>query len=237
MFLPSFAHCIEQLPQDTQLEMFWAITNYGLYGTKPKKGSVVAATLELITPIIDASQNRYRSAVENGKKGGRPKKASDENQSETRRKPEGNQRVNQDIDIDSEIENKNGKEKESLRGKEKENQNFSGDADASGCSATPGPPLYYPLDEKLNQALVDFVEYRKSVKAPMNDKAVELLMQKLDTLAKDNNEKISILEQSIVNGWKGVFPLKQEEPQKHEDEGGFWAITKKLAQEEGVDIF
>lgn len=108
VFLPSFAKFIELLPEDQQLEMFWAITEYGLHGKKPDKGSTAAASLELIIPVIDASQNRYKAAVENGKKGGRPKTKPENNQKETRKKPEyppeNNQRVNQDIDIESDIE-------------------------------------------------------------------------------------------------------------------------------------
>ena len=41
VFRPSFAKFIELLPEDQQLEAFWAITNYGLYGETPKNGNIV----------------------------------------------------------------------------------------------------------------------------------------------------------------------------------------------------
>lgn len=70
-----------------------------------------------------------------------------------------------------------------------------------------GPVTYVP-DEKLNQAILDFMEYRKSIKKPMTDRAVELLVNKLQSLSSDPEQQIEILNQSIVNGWQGVFPLK-----------------------------
>lgn len=63
----------------------------------------------------------------------------------------------------------------------------------------------------LAQAVEDFREYRRKMKKPMTDRAVELLYQKLDELAGNNEkDKIAILQQSIVNGWQGVFPLKDQ---------------------------
>ena len=57
-------------------------------------------------------------------------------------------------------------------------------------------------------AIDDFKEFRKKIKAPMTDRAVELLKAELEKLAPgDDAEKIKILEQSIMNGWKGVFAL------------------------------
>lgn len=92
---------------------------------------------------------------------------------------------------------------------------------------------YYPLDEKLNQAVLDFVEFRKKIKAPMTEKAIDLMIGKLDKMTTDNNEKIAILEQSIMNGWKGVFPLdknKQSRGQNTIDE--YQRLMQKYADEE-----
>lgn len=69
------------------------------------------------------------------------------------------------------------------------------------------PPLWYPEDEKLNQTLSDFIEFRKGIKAEMADHSIELLIKKLDSMTSVSNEKIQILEQSMINGWKGIFPL------------------------------
>jgi hypothetical protein len=58
-------------------------------------------------------------------------------------------------------------------------------------------------------AIDDFKEFRKKIKKPMTDKAVELFKKELNKLSKDEEVQTAIINQSIVNGWQGVFPLKQ----------------------------
>lgn len=60
----------------------------------------------------------------------------------------------------------------------------------------------------LESAIDDFKAFRTKIKKPMTDKAIELLKGKLDKLASDDETKIAILNQSILNGWQGVFELK-----------------------------
>ena len=69
----------------------------------------------------------------------------------------------------------------------------------------------YYEDDALNQTFIDYVDMRKRIKAPMTDKAVKLAMNKLERLSQGDNDKaIKILEQSIINSWKGLFELKEE---------------------------
>ena len=68
--------------------------------------------------------------------------------------------------------------------------------------------------EENNKSVFDsvfdsFLLMRKQLKKPMTDKAKELLKSKLEKLAPaDEQTQIEILEQSIMNNWQGVFPLK-----------------------------
>lgn len=79
--------------------------------------------------------------------------------------------------------------------------------------------VYYPLDEKLNKAFVDYVEMRKQIKKPMTERAIELAQKKLEELSKgDNDVSILILEQSVMNCWQGLFPLKEEKQTKKTDD-------------------
>lgn len=66
----------------------------------------------------------------------------------------------------------------------------------------------YSDDADLNQAILSFIDFRKSIKKPMTDRAVELLINKLNGMTFDVQGQIEILNQSIMNGWQGVFPLK-----------------------------
>lgn len=71
----------------------------------------------------------------------------------------------------------------------------------------------YSDDPELNQAILAFMEFRKSIKKPMTDHAVDLLISKLNGMTSYIPEQIEIINQSIVNGWQGVFPLKNEQAQ------------------------
>ena len=61
----------------------------------------------------------------------------------------------------------------------------------------------------LEKTLDDFYVMRNKIKKPMTDKAKKLLFSNLEKLAGDNeNLKIKILEQSILNCWQSVYALK-----------------------------
>ena len=66
---------------------------------------------------------------------------------------------------------------------------------------------------ELREALVEFVKFRKLIKKPMTNKALELIISKLNKLGASDRERVAILNQSIERGWAGVFSLKDEEPQ------------------------
>ena len=68
-------------------------------------------------------------------------------------------------------------------------------------------------DPELNRAILAFMEFRKSIKKPMTDHAVSLLIKKLNGMTTYIPEQIEIINQSIMNGWQGVFPLKNEQAQ------------------------
>ena len=72
------------------------------------------------------------------------------------------------------------------------------------------PEVYYPNDERLNQAFVDFVEMRKKIKKPLvTDRAVTRAMNRLQRLSNgDNDLAIQILEQSIFHDWQDLYELK-----------------------------
>jgi len=69
----------------------------------------------------------------------------------------------------------------------------------------------FTQDENLKQAIEDFIQMRKTIKKPLTDRALKIILNKLTSLSSDTNIQIKILEQSIMNSWQGVFPLKEEE--------------------------
>jgi predicted phage replisome organizer len=73
------------------------------------------------------------------------------------------------------------------------------------------PTEYYPTDDLLNQTFTDYVEMRKKLKSPMTERAIQLAMNNLEKLSGgDNDTAVQILEQSVMNSWKGLFALKEE---------------------------
>ena len=68
----------------------------------------------------------------------------------------------------------------------------------------------YTQNAELLEALEGFVEMRKKAKAPLTERALALLLKKLDGLGHSDAEKVEIVNQSVMNNWKGLFPLKQE---------------------------
>ena len=79
----------------------------------------------------------------------------------------------------------------------------------------------YTSNEELRTAIIEFVKFRKSIKRVMTTRALELLIKKLDRLANDDNTKIEILNESIMNGWNGIFPLKDNSTPINKNKGGF----------------
>ena len=81
--------------------------------------------------------------------------------------------------------------------------------------SSPSLAIYFTNNEPLNRTFLDFIEMRKKIKKPMTDRAIELSVRKLEDLSKnafgemDEGMAIKILEQSIMNCWQGLFPLKE----------------------------
>lgn len=64
-------------------------------------------------------------------------------------------------------------------------------------------------DEKLRDAYLDYIEMRKLIKSPMTARALEMLINKVNTLEPDNIERQKLLlATAIINNWKSVYPLK-----------------------------
>lgn len=71
----------------------------------------------------------------------------------------------------------------------------------------------YTEDLQLRNTIYEFLKMRKAIKAPMTSNALKLMLNKLDRLAPKDihcDLRIAILEQSIMNSWKGIFELKEE---------------------------
>lgn len=85
----------------------------------------------------------------------------------------------------------------------------------------------YTSNEKLRKTILAFKDMRKTIKKPLTDHALKLLLNKLDKLEDSDSGKIAVLEQSIMNSWQGVFELKGQAKQE---------VVREIERKEGVKV-
>ena len=66
----------------------------------------------------------------------------------------------------------------------------------------------YTCNDMLITAIYEFIKMRKGIKKPITSYGLKKMLNKLDTLASDDDAKIQILDQSIEHSWNGIFELK-----------------------------
>lgn len=70
------------------------------------------------------------------------------------------------------------------------------------------------FDESLKELYLEYIKMRKLIKAPMTDRALTMLISKVNQLEPNSiDRQKKMLETAIMNNWKSVYPLK-DEPQK-----------------------
>lgn len=81
----------------------------------------------------------------------------------------------------------------------------------SGALEREKDPFNTVENEELRETLTEFEKMRVAIKARLTPHAKKLILSKLEKLAPGNTAmQVEILNQSIVQSWKGVFPLKGE---------------------------
>ena len=68
----------------------------------------------------------------------------------------------------------------------------------------------YTEDNVLRVTIKDFIRMRSTIKKPLTDRALKTMLNKLDSLTNNIDEKILILENSIENCWLSVYELKNK---------------------------
>jgi hypothetical protein len=147
---------------------------------------------------MDEVLTRSKSASERGKKGAKAK---------AKQKVSNSQAVAKQLPSKSkqiEIENKIKKE---IKIKEKEKKR----------------EVIFPflsdgfIDAWENWKAYRWEQHKYKFKSPLSEQAS---LKKISTLAKNDTEAIAIIEQSIGNGWKGFFELKQQKNEQTRATGG-----------------
>lgn len=190
-----FAESIEPLSDAECGRLFRAMLKYASSGAAPEFSGNERFIWPTAKLHIDREAAFLHKQRTNGAKGGRPKKPTETQDNPA--KPTETQKSHKDKEKDKEK-----KDISSLRSE-----------------------ISYVADPELNAAILDFVAYRKAAKKPMTDRAISMLLTKLDSMANTTAEKVAILQQSIFRGWTGVFPIKREQSGN---------VFLDIAREEGI---
>lgn len=75
----------------------------------------------------------------------------------------------------------------------------------------------YTTNANLIEALSAFVEMRVSIKKKPTERAMKMILNKLDKLTSSDEEKILILERSILKNWTDVYELKTQKQRGNTD--------------------
>ncbi|GEM_PF-1332864 len=77
-------------------------------------------------------------------------------------------------------------------------------------------PIELP-DWVPSELWTDFLDHRKAMKSRMTDTAQTRAVKKLERMRADGQDIEAVIEQSIINGWKGLFPVKTDRRQSAQD--------------------
>jgi hypothetical protein len=77
------------------------------------------------------------------------------------------------------------------------------------------PAEWIPAD-----AWAGFVEMRKKARSTMTDRAVKLIVTKLEKLKADGFDPGEVLDQSTLSNWKGVYPLNRNGNPRNPEQSG-----------------
>ena len=174
----NFRRSMEGLTDEEKGRLFDAMLLYAETGEEPTFSGNERFIWGSVLNMFEAQQMFNDKQRANGIKGGRPSKPK-----ETQQNPNN---PNEPKITQRNPENPKRKEK-------KGNEKKINIEDAS--------PFEIALDE--------FRQYRKEKHNPLTDTGEKKLLKELDRLSGGNDEtKIQILDQSIRNGWAGVFELR-----------------------------
>lgn len=73
--------------------------------------------------------------------------------------------------------------------------------------------VYFPDNDALNDAFMEFIKMRKTIKKPLTDNAINRAISKINKLAgTDDDLAIQIINQSVDHCWQDFYPLKDGAP-------------------------
>lgn len=217
LFHKSWANAIMDLPKDIKLEVYEAIVEYGLTGTERDLKPMVKLAFGFVKKDIDKDKAISKMRSFAGRiGGGNPHfKKGQEN-------PYYDKKDKQKINKDKQTEANENKDKL---------YNIYRDNNKKEKYKKEKRDLIFPCD-KFVSVWKEWVNYKQDLgKGYKTQTSEQTALNKLAKLS-DNNPNIAklIVEQSIVNEWKGLFALQNNAVSETPQE---WANAPKLISEVG----
>ena len=88
----------------------------------------------------------------------------------------------------------------------KDNNTYNNNTNIDNNTKVKGRLFYQ--NEELDKLFKEFLELRTKLKCKNTERALQLLINKLDNY--DDDTKIEMLEQSIMNSWKSLYEIKKK---------------------------
>jgi hypothetical protein len=89
------------------------------------------------------------------------------------------------------------------------------------------------------EAWNEWCSFRKAGRAPWTPRARSLSIAALEKLRAEGHDPRAVIDQSILNGWRGLFPVRGGEQRKNGDlphDDGLGRARKLLAEREARDV-
>lgn len=196
-----------ELLSDEQLgKLLRAIMEYEETGIVPALEGMGKMAFSFIKAQLDRDREKYENKCEknklNGAKGGRPKKT------------EGNSNNQKNQTVFFETEQNQSKPKKADNDTDNDNDNDTDNDNKKEINKRKSFQDVFTekkVTQNIKQALMDFIDMRKTIKKPLTTKALELKITKLNKLSTDEEIQIAIINQSIESSWQDFYPLKDKE--------------------------
>ena len=219
VILKNWAAAIEELPEEYQLETYKALMSYGLTGQMPENVSAITkAMLVSFSVSMENNIKRYNANIENGKRGGRPKKEEPENDTfeaeeenktqETQenptkpkktqlnpRKPNPNLNVNENVNVNVfKVSKKESKEIDLKNNNTQARESYEEIMEDFGVSSQLKPTLW------------EFIQHCLANGHVLTNSKLEDIIIELDK-SEDESAKITMLKRAISGGYYDVLRL------------------------------
>jgi hypothetical protein len=166
----------------------------------------------------DESFRRHSANIENGKKGGRPRKQPVDNECAPQKPTGFEENLNQSNPIQTNPNQEVNTPLTPHGGAGRTRKRVSG---PDSLPALTEAIEAYTEDDGLRDALGAYVAMRQKIRKPLTGQGLRLSLRELDRLAGDDvAQKIAIVEQSVQRSWQGLFALKPDSGSVQQDSGG-----------------